>query len=72
MGASPTAPDYMALYVLPLAQAVAKKTYGWDLLSDINGSSELLAALNNNEHAQKFSAESASEMAEFVAGLSAK
>ena len=72
MGASPTAPDYMALYVLPLAQAVAKKTYGWDLLSDINGSSELLVALNDNEHAQQFSAESASEMAEFVAGLSAK
>jgi hypothetical protein len=66
------APDYMALYVLPLVQAVAQKTYGWDLLADINGGAELLAALNTNEDAQKFSAESAAEMAEFVAGLSAK
>jgi len=72
MGDTPMAPDYMALYVLPLAQAVAKKTYGWNLLADINGSTELLSALNNNEHAQQFNAESAKEMAEFVGGLKSK
>jgi glutathione S-transferase len=72
MGDTPLAPDYMALYILPLVQAVAKKTYGWDLLADIHGSAELLAALNSNEYAQQYSAESAAEMAEFVAGLSAK
>ena len=72
MGDAAMAPDYMALYVLPLVQAVAQKTYGWDLLADINGGAELLAALNTNEYAQKFSAESAAEMAEFVAGLSTK
>ena len=72
MGDTPMAPDYMALYVLPLAQAVAKKTYGWNLLADINGSAELLSALNNNEHAQQFNAESAKEMAEFVGGLKSK
>ncbi|MDG1064804.1 MAG: glutathione S-transferase [Luminiphilus sp.] len=72
MGDTPMAPDYMALYVLPLAQAVAKKTYGWNLLADINGSAELLSALNGNEQAQQFNAESAAEMAGFVAGLKAK
>jgi hypothetical protein len=41
-------------------------------LADINGSTELLSALNNNEHAQQFNAESAKEMAEFVGGLKSK
>ena len=72
MGDMPFAPDYMALYTLPLVQQVAKKTYGWDILAEIDGSGDLLAALNNNDHAQRFSAESNAEMAEFLAGLNAK
>ena len=72
MGAIPFAPDYMALYTLPLIQQVAKKTYDWDILSEIDGSSDLLAALNSNEHAKRFGAESDAEMAEFLAGLNAK
>jgi glutathione S-transferase len=72
MGDTPFAPDYMALYTLPLVQDVALKTYDWDILSDIEGGRDLLAALNKNEHAQRFSAESKAEMAEFLAGLNAK
>ena len=72
MGKEPFAPDYMALYTLPLVQQVAKKIYGWDILSEIEGGDDLLAALNNNDHAQRFSAESNAEMAEFLAGLNAK
>ena len=72
MGAIPFAPDYMALYTLPLIQQVAKKTYDWDILSEIDGSSDLLAALNSNDHAKRFGAESDAEMAEFLAGLNAK
>ncbi len=72
MGAIPFAPDYMALYTLPIIQQVAKKTYDWDILSEIDGSSDLLAALNSNEHAKRFGAESDAEMAEFLAGLNAK
>jgi len=72
MGDTPFAPDYMALYTLPLVQDVALKTYDWDILSDIEGGRDLLVALNKNEHAQRFSAEIKAEMAEFLAGLNAK
>ena len=51
MGDTPSAPDYMALYTLPLVQDVALKTYDWDILSDIEGGRDLLAAFNKNEHA---------------------
>jgi hypothetical protein len=55
-----------------LVQDVALKTYDWDILSDIEGGRDLLVALNKNEHAQRFSAETKAEMAEFLAGLNAK
>jgi len=72
MGSQPSAPDYMALYVLPLAHSVALKTYGWDLLSDVHGGAALLEALGQNDDAKQFAEESAAEMAEFMAAVSAK
>lgn len=71
MGSTPSAPDYMALYVLPLADTVAQQTYGWSLLSAIEGGAELLEALGRDGHAQQFAAESSAEMAEFLAGVRA-
>jgi glutathione S-transferase len=72
MGGTPYAPDYMALFTLPLVQQIARETYGWDILAEINDSGTLLAALNSDEHAQQFTSESRAEMAEFLAGLNAK
>jgi len=66
MGESPTAADYMAMYSLDLAAAVAKSVYEWDLLADIPGSAELLARLADNPNAQRFDQEKQAQMAAFL------
>lgn len=72
MGDQPTAADYMAMYSLDLAQAVARKVYQWDLLADIPGAKELLEKLNSGAAAQAINAEKQQEMAAFIAARSSK
>jgi glutathione S-transferase len=66
MGAAPTAADYMAMYSLDLAAAVAKSVYDWDLLADIPGAADLLARLGEDPNAQRFDQEKKAQMAAFL------
>ncbi len=67
MGDKPTAADYMAMYTLDLAAAIAGKVYQWDLLAAMPGSKELLELLNQDPDAQTIAAEKNAQMAEFLA-----
>ena len=66
MGAEPTAADFMLMYSLDLATAVARKTYDWDMLADIKGSKALLDRLNEDPIAQRIEKEKQAQMAEFL------
>lgn len=66
MGSEITAADFMLMYSLDLAAAVAGKVYGWDLMADIPGSADLLKRLNENPDAQRFAAEKQEQMAAFL------
>jgi len=66
MGPSPTAADYMAMYSLDLAAAVAKSVYDWDLLAAIPGSAALLARLGEEPTAQRIHAQKREQMAAFI------
>lgn len=67
MGDSPTAADYMLMYSLDLAAAVAHKVYQWDLLADIPGSAQLLQRLGEDPVAERIDAEKNEQMAAFIA-----
>lgn len=66
MGAEPTAADFMLMYSLDLATAVARKTYDWDMLADIKGSKALLDRLNEDPIAQRIEEEKQAQMAAFL------
>ena len=66
IGAGPTAADFMLMYSLDLAAAVAKKTYDWDMLADITGSKALLDRLNEDPIAQRIAEEKQAQMAAFL------
>lgn len=66
MGAEPTAADFMLMYSLDLATAVARKTYDWDMLADIKGSKALLDRLNEDPIAARIAEEKQAQMAEFL------
>lgn len=66
MGTEPTAADFMLMYSLDLATAVARKTYDWDMLADIKGSKALLDRLNEDPIAQRIEKEKQAQMAEFL------
>ena len=62
----------MLLYTLNLAAVVARKTYDWDLMAAIDGSSALVATLNENPIVQRIADEKQAEMAAFMAMRAAK
>jgi glutathione S-transferase len=66
MGAEPTAADFMLMYSLDLATAVARKTYDWDMLADIKGSKALLDRLNEDPIAARIAEEKQAQMAAFL------
>lgn len=66
MGAEPTAADFMLMYSLDLATAVARKTYDWDMLVDIKGSKALLDRLNEDPIAARIAEEKQAQMAAFL------
>jgi len=72
MGDEATAADYMAMYSIDLAAAVAKKVYGWDILADMPGAADLLETLNSTPDAQSIAKEKAEQMAAFVAKVSGR
>lgn len=66
MGSEPTAADFMLMYSLDLATAVARKTYDWDMLADIKGSKALLDRLNEDPIAARIAEEKQAQMAAFL------
>jgi len=72
MGDEATAADYMAMYSIDLAAAVAKKVYDWDILADMPGAADLLETLNSTPDAQSIAKEKAEQMAAFVAKVSGR
>lgn len=64
--------DLYFLYSVDLAEAVASRVLGFELLEDFPAARDLLARLQENPHAQAIAAEKAAGMAGFMAFLKSK
>jgi glutathione S-transferase len=69
MGEEFTLADCVAAFTFPLAGAVAKKVYGWDMVPEVPGLAEALGRINALPSVQQLNAESRAEMAEFQARM---
>jgi glutathione S-transferase len=69
MGAQMTYADFFAAYTFSLAGNVARKVYGWDIVAEVPGLGETLAALAGRDSAKAINADMKTSMAAFQAHM---